>query len=709
MPSPSPAPKPAINPAHPRPVGRGLFFWVTAATLATHAAQATSSAQPSEPPPAQAPAQPDRERLEADRFLTVLAAVDTPPEARRAAAAELLRLNTGASVAGVLAILETARATPSAAGSEAALAIATAAADIPVAPPRLLPALQALAQSPPSLPPAGPGQAPANEIAAQRLRIAAISAIGSIRTRPALRALVSIAGDASTPPDAVQAAYRSLTRASGREDIEPAAGAWSAWVAQVEWLTEAEWRRVLAESLAEQADRAVRVRASATTRLVEYVRREFEASPPEDRGRLLERAMRDDVPAVRRTGFQLAMGELANSRTLDARVAKAALDLLGERDVPTRRAAAELLNITAPPEFAQRIAAALIQETDATTAAWLLRIAARQPEISLIPPVIRWLQAGPPAVGPAIEAAAAMHERGWLESPGDRRRLLDVLRRQPLDEIRPEGARLLFAIGEETDRQAVLNALPALEPGRRTVIGAALVKEAAAVDRLVGMARTDPALLIPAIRALGVHRPLAASYELARELAGPLDDARRAALLELTARLSAGQLLAAARGESDLDLREDMLSRLTTEPLVRRPGPTGGRDPDRVTYTQQPSVVAGLMLLARTRLDLRQPALAMGALDALTPKAVGLDPSERDGLRTIALLWLGRLDDAAALKAPPEAWCEGLERVADMRHAEAVADLIVQRFGDALDDTSRQRIADARRRLSEFTGPRMSP
>ena len=542
-------------------------------------------------------------------------------------------------------------------------------------------------------------------------RSQAVMALSSIRTRDSVRVLLALAGEPETPPPVRGTAYAALARLTG-QDLGGELKAWSLWFTQVEWQPEAEWRRILAESLAARVEAAARDRDRVTGRLVEELRRSFSgATTPEARSTQLEAFIRDELLPVRRLGFSLALQELANARGLDQRVAKSALGVLKDQNVETRRSAAELLNVMAPENFAPALRDALMTETDPIAAGSLLRVAARWPAESVRPVALKWLEdSATYAPGePAMDALAALLDAGMLEGAGDRERVLAVVRERALVTLPASGLRLLFALGEDPDRAHVLELLTTGDTERRRAVGEALVSDPRAFDPIINAAKSDLALYPVAIAACGAHKNTADGFRLISELPAGSAEARRQALIGFAAKLKPSDLLAAARDVHDPSLCEAILARLTSEPLVRRfdagRSGVGAGLAGQSRFTQSPSVVAGLLLLCRTRLELGQPAAALKALDALTPVSDRVEEDERDGMRTVALLWVNKIDEAAAIHGTEAAWVDGLERSIGQPHAQAILRVIDDRFGSEMPAALAARLRPLRQQLGMSMGP----
>lgn len=524
----------------------------------------------------------------------------------------------------------------------------------------------------------------------------AVLAIGSVRTRDAARVLIAWLDDRARPELREQAA-RSLARLTGRADLGADHRRWRDWFAQVEWLPELEWRTQLAQSLAEAADRATRERDRSTGMLLESLRARFQdTETTEERSAMLVGYLRHELSAVRRLGLQLTRQELANARPLDASVASATESLLSDPAREFRRSAAELLGLLAPTDGGQALAAALVREEDPDVVAPLLRSAARNPSPELASVVVRWLT-GPEACRPqALGAAAALYAAGHLSQPQDIRTLRDALRGIPLEELSPGTNGTLamyYTLGDESDREKVRALLRAADPVRRRAAADLLANEPGGTDALLDAAASDATLIGPAVKAVTLHRATIEGYDAIAALPAAGEAARREMLLAVAAKLPPRDLLTAAQAAPDAAFREAMLARLTETQELQAFGIWRS-----ASQTPHPAVVAGLLLLARTRLELGQPAGALEVISDLQPITGLIDPQEIRGMHAVALLWLNRLEEAAACQALACDWIEGLEKAIALPHAPEIARLIESRFSP-LNETDEARFRELASRL----------
>lgn len=584
------------------------------------------------------------------------------------------------------------------------------------------------------------------EAGSESQRLLAIRALGSVRSRDAARSLIRFAkaangaasSNGSGNPDTVgpsepaaggvghsakagvpEAALAALVRLTGRADLGYEARKWEQWWSKVEFVSDAEWDRQLSTALAIRSDELARERDAAIDRVLAAARKRYQASASIDaRSTLLEEFILDSLPPVRQLGLELALQELANARTPGPAVADAAVKVLADPSPEFRRLAADALSVLASPDTATPINQALVFETDPSVAASLLRSAARWPTAGSVATVLRWLDAGEPAISPALDAASAMLDSGMLKNPDDRSRVLAAAR--SLDPLHASASalRLLAALGDDSDRAKVVALLSQVDPGARQRAAEALAREGGGgLDALLGAAMNDSSLFSAASRAVVTHRATPDGFFAIAALPAPSPDERRQQLMLIAGLLSPGELLAVARATSDADLREHLLARLTSEPLRTWNQRPGGRDepgklPSDPTVQESPNpeIIAGLLLLAQTRLDLDQPGLALKALDSLIPVRGYVDPALLDSMRTLSLLLVGRVSEAAQLNGSAESWVLGLEESLDEMHALDIAREIERRWdigvnGKDLPSELATRVQAARAAARAFVGP----
>src|SRR5690606_18167631 len=99
-----------------------------------------------------------------------------------------------------------------------------------------------------------------------------------------------------------------------------------------------------------------------------------------------------------------------------------------------------------------------------------------------------------------------------------------------------------------------------------------------------------------------------------------------------------------------------------------------------------------MILLAETNLELSRPENALTALSSVSPAPSAEDASRAVELRTVALLWLNRVDEALDAGAGVDVWLTALDRIGAEPHAEIVAQTALNRFGNVLSTRERARL-----------------
>lgn len=434
-------------------------------------------------------------------------------------------------------------------------------------------------------------------------------------------------------------------------------------------------------------------------RLTETLRRQLQLiESPGDRSQFLADLIRDPAAPVRTLGFSLALQELANARPLGPEPGQAAIPALKSTLADDRRLAGELLLALAPEGAPEILMDALVAEHDPAVARVLLRTASRWPTLRALGAIEQWATQPSAARDAAIDALAEAAKRNPVLSPTVRARVV-----QAIDDASspptPAHRIVQWLWGDEPTRDLVRAALA--DPAQRLAAVQALSCNADGTAVLLDAARESADLFPPAAAAAAIHAPTAATFTLIESLPAPSSDIRRSALLTHAANLSTDDLLAVARASSDRGMREALLARLTTAPVRTVTIPRRG-----VVYLgRDAGTIAGLLMLAQTRLDLSQPGSALQALDAVGSGAPQDVKELYLSLRTVCLAALDRVEDAAMIDAPPIAWVRALELVASQPQAPRVLALIESRFASELPDDLAVRVAAIRRKLGLFVGP----
>lgn len=546
------------------------------------------------------------------------------------------------------------------------------------------------------------------------------AAISSIRTPEAAKVLLTEAqnragasssngngGNTAAPAASADEAIKALVRLTGRSDLSANGAAnldaWQRWFESASASDQA-WSDALLRGLASAADNEAKNSDRSQQRLLDFLRQSYlDLETPEQRTAMLERLLKDDLAAVRKLGLQTVMQELANGRSPDQSLTERIVTRLSDPSQDVRTLAAELLNrLPVQTEYVGTIVnRVLAAEKDPAVAARLLPAAARWPRRDDLPVVLNWLSAGPPAREPAAVAVAAYLEAGLLADLADQAAVTQTLRSAELSSLGSAGLRLLVTLGTDADRDSVRRLLLSPTPAARLRAAEALLGDAGSVGSLISAAERDPALFSFAAQAVRNAGPTRQTYLALRGLPLPsggdsnqAQQRRRESLVVLASQLTPHDLLAVARQEHDPEFREALLSRVTLAGLSPVPGPFGVMpDPDLKPAADS------LLLLAETRLQLRQPAAAMSALAALGPVSAAVDQHRLARARCRVFVALDRLDDARVLDASADDWLDAFEENLALPHADGVADAIALRF-PSLTEAQAARLNELRGRLS---------
>lgn len=614
-------------------------------------------------------AQPAIAGDDAAQLLHRLVDPQVPAAAREAAANRLVTTDDRRT----LAIVEDAfrSETPDRPSQRAALLAAAARVAEPT--PALFPVIAAYLDAAPA------DQAPA-----------AIEALGSFRIGPSVELLLARAAPDRPSPERI-AAFRALARLTGRDELGESLARWSAWYDRNRGQDEAHWQSTIAAGLAARADRLNADRTDAVARLGDAVRRLYlaigQAPAPAEQARLLAALLTDSREELRSLGFDILSRELSSARPIDPVVEATIVSLLADPSPAVRSRAAMLIRQVSPVGTVDAVARALAVEENPEAAQALLLAAARWPSEPVREPALRWLVSGPQARAGAVQTLLALARSGLIHDPAHRESVAAFLRAADPQSLTPAECRLLAAVGSEGDLERVAALIEGPPSPLRTVAAEALAEHPRYFGTL--MAAADPDLFEAATRAVLASRPNAEGFGWLQSLPAPSPEARTAALLRVASALPTDELLAAA-ADAELPIREAMLARLAQFSI-----------PGDATSA---SLTAGLLMLAEARLLLGNPDAALFALDWIPPGATESVQKTIDHTRTVALLWLGRIDDAEGLDTPAAAWILALEHCLPEAHAAALADAIGSRFKDRLTPAESVRLEDLKRRIASSTG-----
>jgi hypothetical protein len=468
-------------------------------------------------------------------------------------------------------------------------------------------------------------------------------------------------------------------------------GAWLGFAAEVQQLSDAQWRSRLVTALGERERRLEDGRQAAVGQLVEALRRLHLATRGEERPAFLASLLLNETVEVRQLGFELVRRELSAGGQLDGPVGGASLRLLAHVDASVRADAAVLVRQLAPEGAAEAVGAALARETDAGAAEDLLLAAARWPSVGLMDAVLRWVEAPTAAREAAFEAAWWMDRAGQLTQEG-RDKLLGAVRALTAQELTPAGVSLLAALGDDEDRARVAPLLRSERAAIRQAAGESLVWYGEFSEAILDAAAQDRDLFDLASRAVLVNGPTADRVRRLLALPMPGAEVAQPAILRTANGLESVELLSIAGEVQDATLRRSMLGLLTSGDRVMSEG----------TNAENLAAIAeGAALLADLELSEGQPEAALAVLNN-APYADAVVGTERlESLRCAALLGAGQVELAEGLKAPVDSWLRGLELAKEGPQAGRIIQEIDARFRSSMSPEQRTYVDEVKQAVAE--------
>lgn len=437
-----------------------------------------------------------------------------------------------------------------------------------------------------------------------------------------------------------------------------------------------------------------RERALIIDRLVQASRRLFDAAPQEQHGELLVALLADEIPEMRTLGLTLVEEELADAERLSPDVGVALARLLNSPEPRVRLAAARLLNRLAQPGLEDAITAALDVETEPAVVAELLAAAVRQPSPRLVAPTLRWLGTDSVARESASQAALTL-DRADLLTADDRADAAEKLRSRAVTSFSAPGIRLFARVGTDADRRSLLPLLRTPEPATRLAAAEALSRYAPFVNDLVIAAIDDPMLVDFAVRAIASHSPSLEGLLLLRALPFATPEAFFTAASQVTPGMDLATLILAA----DESYRTPNFVEAIFSSLADAPFPA---DPELAIQHAR-----GLVRLAESQLNLSRPGRALSLADRADPYEPSLPQPDQERLsrvRTLALVWLDRLDDPGLANSTSDHWLDALELLATQPQGPEISDAFLTRFGHDLTPEQRDRFLEIEAKF--LTGPR---
>ncbi|MFG0285217.1 MAG: hypothetical protein ACF8R7_12405 [Phycisphaerales bacterium JB039] len=520
-------------------------------------------------------------------------------------------------------------------------------------------------------------------------RIGAIRALGAEQGRETVAALIERL-DPREPSAVRSAATAALIRITGRDDDDARRRgeklAWEAWFADRALLPEHLWLSELAAGCAARAERLAAAKRDVESQYRRTMEQLYQASDSEARISMLLAMLQEPLAPIRQLGLDLVERALNSGQRVAPEVAGRVVELLGDPVADIRGRSAVLVDRLRPEGAGAKVAEAVLRETDPLVAGRLLLALRNWPTPVARDVVLRWLEHEDPTIRRRAAAAAlAAHEAGLMEAEQDRQRILTALRRPAPETLSREGMELLCALGDESDREMIASLLASPDSAVRLLAAQIVARDPAQHGRLLAAAASDAQLVPVAIEAIAGNSPTLEDYDTIAALIPAEDTSRDDRLAQLAAGLGLPDLLqVASRMPANSPFADRILAR-----CVEMASAINGAEPEH------PETLArALLLLTEIRLGLNRPDMALAAVEVIRPSwATDLTP-EIDHARTVALLWLGRLDDPR-LAESPEAWLSALERCVEQQlpHSAQVHEAML-RFTETLSDEQRARLAE---------------
>lgn len=527
---------------------------------------------------------------------------------------------------------------------------------------------------------------------------AIIAALSRFRTKEAVRALMDgIVLDDRADDETLKRACDALARMMSRGDAACDRSSWAAWWSRAQWYEAEAWNQEVAGKSPDPVEPRIMAESDGE-RLATVYRRLHALTPESGREPLLIEMLEAPEEAVRLAAFDLITLSLVNARPVGDGAAAAAAARLADRSPRVRAEAARSVGLLGRAEATDLLLAALAKESDRHAVAAMLRAAGRRPDVRLIEPALRWIDAPDgDAWTAACEALDAAKRADLLNDERDRNRLMAALVARPVASWPKPAFRLAVALGEQGVVQQVLMGRDRVLAG---LAGEALAESRTGIEVLLAAASTNADLFSSAASAVLLHAPTAAGYARLSALPAPTEADRDAALRAVAAVLPPEELLVLSRSQPDHALRESLLGPLVTQEFLAETDDL----PERVEVA---------LVLARTRLVLNRPSDSLATLQLLPtdwqgPRALAL--------RVTALLCLGRIEDAEAVapqptptqQSPPlltaaaaEAWLEAMEICTDQQKLPSVLAAFARRFDGELSPEHAARLQAVRLRITE--------
>ncbi len=482
-------------------------------------------------------------------------------------------------------------------------------------------------------------------------------------------------------PAVRNAAMRTLIDQTGRTDLGDDADAWKQWWSEHEWIPEMDWLNRVAMWQAHRAKLAVAASREARRERIQTLRELYSATAQEKRPDLLLRLLRDSSTDSRLLGVELASREVVNATLLSDETLNAAIDLLSDSNAELRAGAARLFSATTSAQHHQSLSKALtLEKVPDVGAAFLSALSSVEPSRADIAGAVRWI-ADPVAQMSAARVLLAATETGKFDTPSQINAVWKVISDDAGVKLGPAGVRLFGRLAPARDVELLFNLLQSSENSLRIAAAKAIAERGVGVGKLVEAAREDPSLTPIVLEAISFWMPTAEGWSLESTLTGAVEQD----LALLAAALPPGEAFTAATNEDSATRRLLLLDRFKElEPLA--------------SALPRRELTAAVLLRLQTLLDLGLYEDVLNQSEF--PDSLGDNPRFVAAVN-VALLALGRFDEAEKAGSQPEVWFDALGRLTmvDSNLAPALARRFRQVWFSDLSDTDRERLTGIEKQL----------
>lgn len=536
-------------------------------------------------------------------------------------------------------------------------------------------------------------------------RIGPIYALAAFRSREsAMQLMALIDEERLEPPEITVAAGVSLERLTGLPYGDDAAE-WRRWWDRLKDEPIENWLRIMVLHLNTRTSDLEREiiehdqeRQEIARRLAETLRELFLTFTPDEQIERLPVLLDDPLPPVRAFALGRVERILRDSPAVPDSVQVKVAERLADPDEEpaSRLQAAQLLNDLNHAATAELVMGALDNENDPAIALGYLEILARRTMPGSAPLMLLWLD-NPTAGEAAADALWSALNNGQIEDdaiPTTRRAAQAAFAWRPT----ASHARLLGAVGEESDRAPVILLLDNQDPAMRRAAAEGL-SYAGVLEPL--MDRVGDQEIYPYVIRLVAGGP--ADVATVRSLAGlaPPENhkaAWTAAILEVSGRLTPSDLIAA-------DTMLATIPHVSIEMRATILENVAGGAAESLSIDQRSTL---LIRLAELYIALGAPDRAC---DTLTlPNGTPMTPAFANAKFQAAVM-AERYDDAADLNSDVVAWIALLNKLTDdyPGTATAVHEEIIRRFPTELEGDAADLFRAAEERLTQATASADSP